>query len=90
MKKVSGVRGQGSESQESGDRVQVAGKKGIDAMIVEKARKKGYKVSRAERFRYRCRYFTDSGIIGAPVKSCYAGHFVNFTRRAKTLSRRPQ
>ena len=40
MKKVSGVRGQGSESQESGDRVQVAGKKGIDAMIVEKARKR--------------------------------------------------
>ncbi len=38
-------------------------------------RKKGYRISRAERFRYRCRYFTDSGVIGgkdfvqeAPVK----------------------
>ncbi len=42
-----------------------AGKgKVLDKKIVEKARKKGYKVSRAERFRYRCRYFTDSGIIG--------------------------
>ncbi len=47
----------------------------MDKKIVEKARKKGYKISRAERFRYRCRYFTDSGVIGgkdfvqaAPVK----------------------
>ena len=36
----------------------------MDKKIVEKARRKGYKISRAERFRYRCRYFTDSGIIG--------------------------
>jgi len=42
-----------------------AGKgKTMDRKIVEKARKKGYKISRAERFRYRCRYFTDSGVIG--------------------------
>jgi len=61
-----------------------AGKgKTMDKKIVEKARKKGYKISRVDRFRYRCRYFTDSGVIGGPVKSCYAGHFVNFTRRAK-------
>jgi len=33
-------------------------KRGIDPKIVEKARKKGYKISRVERFRYRCRYFT--------------------------------
>ncbi len=53
-----------------------AGKgKVMDKKIVEKARKKGYRIGRAERFRYRCRYFTDSGIIGgkdfvqdAPVK----------------------
>ncbi len=32
--------------------------------IVEKARKKGHKISRVERFSYRCRYVTDSGIIG--------------------------
>ena len=42
-----------------------AGKgKVMDKKIVEKARKKGYKISRVERFRYRCRYFTDSGVIG--------------------------
>ncbi len=42
-----------------------AGKgKTMDKKIVEKARMKGYKISRAERFRYRCRYFTDSGVIG--------------------------
>ncbi len=42
-----------------------AGKgKVMDKRIVEKARKKGYRISRAERFRYHCRYFTDSGIIG--------------------------
>ena len=36
-----------------------AGKgKTIEKKIVEKARKKGYKISRVERFRYRCRYFT--------------------------------
>ena len=42
-----------------------AGKgKTIEKKVVEKARKKGYRISRAERFRYRCRYFTDSGVIG--------------------------
>lgn len=42
-----------------------AGKgKVMDRKIVEKARKKGYKISRTDRFRYRCRYFTDSGVIG--------------------------
>ncbi|EFI33165.1 protein of unknown function DUF1568 [Desulfonatronospira thiodismutans ASO3-1] len=42
-----------------------AGKgKVMDKKIVEKARKKGYKISRTDRFRYRCRYFTDSGVIG--------------------------
>ncbi len=36
-----------------------AGKgKVMDKKIVEKARKKGYRISRAERFRYRCRYYT--------------------------------
>jgi hypothetical protein len=43
-------------NQESGVGGQESGKKGIDPKIVEKARKKGYKISRAERFRYRYRY----------------------------------
>lgn len=42
-----------------------AGKgKTIDQKVVEKARKKSYRISRVDRFRYRCRYFTDSGVIG--------------------------
>ena len=32
--------------------------------VVENERNKGYQISRADRFRYRTRYFTDSGIIG--------------------------
>ena len=37
----------------------------IDEEILENERKKGYKVSKVERFKYRTRYFTDSGIIGS-------------------------
>ncbi len=36
----------------------------IDNDIVEHERKKNYEISRTDRFRYRTRYFTDSGIIG--------------------------
>ncbi|SMP52269.1 hypothetical protein SAMN06295888_107159 [Desulfonatronum zhilinae] len=32
---------------------------------VKRERKKGYKLSRSDIFRHRCRYFTDSGIIGS-------------------------
>ncbi len=37
----------------------------IDHKLVEKERKRRYRVSRTERFLYRSRYFTDSGIIGS-------------------------
>jgi len=37
----------------------------LDKRLVEKERKKKYKISRAERFRHRSRYFTDAGIIGS-------------------------
>ena len=33
--------------------------------IVEQERKKNYRLSRTDVFRHRCRYFTDSGIIGS-------------------------
>ncbi len=33
--------------------------------IVEQERKKNYRLTRADVFRHRCRYFTDSGIIGS-------------------------
>ena len=37
----------------------------IDDKIVAKERKKEFEISRISRFRYRTRYFTDSGIIGS-------------------------
>jgi hypothetical protein len=36
----------------------------LDAGMVEKERKTNFELSRARRFKYRTRYFTDSGIIG--------------------------
>ncbi len=46
------------------DRPERGQAKVIDNDIVEKERQKNYEISRADRFRYRTRYFTDSGIIG--------------------------
>ena len=37
----------------------------IDDKIIAKERKKEFEISRTRRFRYRTRYFTDSGIIGS-------------------------
>ena len=37
----------------------------INAKVVAKERKKDFEISRINRFRYRTRYFTDSGIIGS-------------------------
>jgi hypothetical protein len=37
----------------------------IDEKVIEKERKKKFEISRIDRFRYRTRYFTDSGIIGS-------------------------
>ncbi len=37
----------------------------IDDKVVAKERKKEFEISRIHRFRYRTRYFTDSGIIGS-------------------------
>ena len=37
----------------------------IDDKVVTKERKKDFEISRMTRFRYRTRYFTDSGIIGS-------------------------
>ncbi|MBW1940599.1 MAG: hypothetical protein JRI28_04370 [Deltaproteobacteria bacterium] len=36
----------------------------IDGEIIEKERKNNFQISRVKRFRYRTRYFSDSGIIG--------------------------
>jgi hypothetical protein len=37
----------------------------IGDRILEKERKRDFELSRSDRFRYRTRYFTDSGIIGS-------------------------
>ena len=37
----------------------------IDDKVVAKERKKDFEISRINRFRYRTRYFTNSGIIGS-------------------------
>ena len=37
----------------------------IGDRILEKERKRGFDLSRSDRFRYRTRYFTDSGVIGS-------------------------
>jgi hypothetical protein len=44
------------------DRMQA---KVIDDKVVAKERKNEFEISRIRRFRYRTRYFTDSGIIGS-------------------------
>ena len=46
------------------DRSEILQRKVIKEVVVEKERKKAFKFSRVDRFRYRTRYFTDSGIIG--------------------------
>ena len=39
--------------------------KTIDKEIINKERNRNYEISRTDRFLYRTRYFTDSGIIGS-------------------------
>jgi putative transposase len=46
------------------DRSEKGQRKVIDDATLKKERHKNYEMSRADRFRYRTRYFTDSGIIG--------------------------
>ncbi len=48
----------------------------IDTDIVEHERKKNYEIKRIDRFRYRTRYFTDSGIIG--TKEFVSGNYQRF------------
>jgi hypothetical protein len=48
----------------------------IDAKVVAKESKKDFEISRVDRFRYRTRYFTDSGIIGS--KEFVAEHYQRF------------
>ena len=46
------------------DRAQKPAAAVIDENVLEKERKNEFEIKRVQRFRYRTRYFTDSGIIG--------------------------
>ncbi len=48
----------------------------ISKEVVEKERKKGFEITRSDRFKQRTRYFTDSGIIGS--KEFVQSTFHNF------------
>ena len=48
----------------------------IDGKVLEKERNKGFELSRSDRFKYRTRYFTDSGIIGS--KEFVSRHYKRF------------
>ena len=48
----------------------------IKDKVLEKERGKEFELSRSDRFRYRTRYFTDSGIIGS--KEFVSGHYRRF------------
>ena len=46
------------------DRSEIGQRKIINDVVVKNERKKAFNISKVDRFRYRTRYFTDSGIIG--------------------------
>ncbi len=48
----------------------------INPRVLSKEKKKGFKITKASRLRYRTRYFTDSGIIGS--KEFVATHYQHF------------
>ncbi len=48
----------------------------IDSDIIENERQKNYEISRIDRFMYRTRYFSDSGIIG--TKKFVSGKYQRF------------
>ena len=48
----------------------------IEEKLLGKERRRGFELSRSDRFRYRTRYFTDSGIIGS--KEFVAEHYQRF------------
>ena len=51
-------------------------KRSINAQILNEERKRNFEISRADRFLYRTRYFTDSGIIGS--REFVAGTYQQF------------
>jgi len=48
----------------------------VDKSVLEKERKNDFELKRVQRFRYRSRYFTDSGIFG--TKEFISGNYQRF------------
>ncbi len=59
------------------------GSKVIDKKILAKEQKKGFKVTRIDRFRNQTRYFSDSGIIGK--REFVSRHYRMFKDRFKSM-----
>jgi REP element-mobilizing transposase RayT len=59
----------------------------LDTGVVEKERETDYRLTRARRFRYRTRYFTDAGIIGgkAFVQDTYRRIKENFNAKKEKI-----
>jgi len=72
------------------DHSEIGKRKIIEEVVVEKERKKVFKISRVDRFRYRTRYFSDSGIIGTKefVSIITSGLKIFLCRNEKRFPRR--
>ena len=57
-------------------------RKVIGDRILEKERKREFELSRSDRFRYRTRYFTDSGVIG--TKEFVSKTYVRFKHHSNS------
>ncbi len=60
----------------------------IDEKIVEKERKKNFKITRIDRFQSRTRYFTDSGIIGS--KEFVYQNYLSFKHLFQSKEKKPK
>jgi REP element-mobilizing transposase RayT len=58
----------------------------IDAKTVDKEQQQNFKISKADRFKHRTRYFTDSGIIGS--KKFVQENFLRFKHLFQTKNQR--
>ncbi len=56
--------------------------------IIEKERKKNYEITRIDRFQYRTRYFTDSGIIGS--KEFVYQNYLRFKDLFQSIEKKPK
>jgi len=64
------------------------GSKVIDEKVLAKERKKGFKITRLDRFKHRTRHFSDSGIIG--TKEFVSRHYHMFKDRFQSRREHPQ